>query len=46
VEYFPGIRAAVEKGDWKLAQKEVEKVSELIERASRKLLDELSNAPT
>ncbi|KAI5788418.1 hypothetical protein EDC01DRAFT_165035 [Geopyxis carbonaria] len=40
--YFPSIRDAIEENDWELAQKELQKVATLIERASRKLLDESS----
>ncbi|KAF8541049.1 hypothetical protein BDD12DRAFT_728731 [Trichophaea hybrida] len=38
--YFPSIRDAIDEGDWELAQKEVQKVANIIEKASRKLLDE------
>ena len=36
--FFPGIRDAVDERDWKLAQKQVEKVARIIERACRRLL--------
>jgi hypothetical protein len=38
--YFPSIRDAIEEGNWELAQKEIQKVANIIEKASRKLLDE------
>ncbi|KAA8901307.1 hypothetical protein FN846DRAFT_122994 [Sphaerosporella brunnea] len=44
VEYFPGVRAAVNQGHWDVAQSEVDKVADLIKRASRKLLDEVSDS--
>lgn len=37
--YFPGIRDAVENGDWKLAQEQVERVAKRIDKASYKLLN-------
>lgn len=42
VSYFPGIRDAVENNDLVGAQKEIYKVSRIIERAARKLLNESS----
>ncbi|MCJ1312365.1 hypothetical protein MMC25_006039 [Agyrium rufum] len=35
--YFPGIRDAVDEGDWKLAQKQADKVARIIERACKRL---------
>ncbi|KAL7268583.1 hypothetical protein RUND412_008786 [Rhizina undulata] len=37
--YFPGIRDAVEDGDWKRAGEQVERVAKIIEKASWKLLN-------
>ncbi|MCJ1438469.1 hypothetical protein MMC27_007859 [Xylographa pallens] len=36
---FPGIRDAIDGGDWQLAQKQVEKVAMLLARASQRLLE-------
>ncbi|TGZ81418.1 Zn-dependent exopeptidase [Ascodesmis nigricans] len=44
--YFPWIRDAIEKEDWNSAQDHVGKVSHLIEKAARKLLDENKASPT
>ena len=35
--FFPGVRDAIDNGDWKLAQAQVEKVARMISFASRKL---------
>ena len=35
--YFPGIRDAIDGGDWKLAQEQVEKVAGILSHASWKL---------
>lgn len=35
--YFPGIRDAVDDGNWVLARDQVEKVAGILERAARKL---------
>lgn len=37
--YFPGVRDAVDKGDWRLAQEQVEVIAKRIDRASWKLLN-------
>jgi hypothetical protein len=36
--YFPGIRDAVDDSNWTLAQSQVEKVSNIIQKASHKLV--------
>ena len=35
--YFPGIRDAVDVGNWSLAQEQVDKVAGIVTYASRKL---------
>ncbi|RPA92986.1 Zn-dependent exopeptidase [Choiromyces venosus 120613-1] len=37
--YFPGVRDALANKDWELAQKQVEKIAKVIDRASYKLLN-------
>ena len=36
--YFPGVRDAIEEGDWKLAQAQLQKAADIILYASQKLL--------
>lgn len=36
--YFPGVRDAIDEGNWTLAQQQADKVADILKRASYKLL--------